>query len=108
MTARKPKRYVIRGFDDIYHLPTDEMVERCLKELATIMIVTRESLELLRTAAHPGKLPPPKMTITWPSEFIWRDDRSGTSKVDLGLGGKPLVQINVTHKTKEDEPSEEL
>lgn len=75
--------YKIRDLRDIFNLPTYDLMERCLNELKTGMLVARAQADMMaevsRTLAaqHEVELPSGNY-VQWPEECIWRDDDDGT------------------------------
>ena len=99
----EPTRYTIRSLRDIYELPTDEMMERCCKELSALMLITRRTTALLTATAEviaqeEGKPPLPAVTFEWPDETVWTDDNGGESKIQLRIADKEILTVAVRHK----------
>ncbi len=110
--SNKPKEYIIRSLQDIYELPTAEMMERCMKELAASMKTLRASIDLMNAVAQDmakadGKSFAP-ITCSWPDQAVWRDDNGGTSKLHLRMGNEDLMTIGLKHKKHRRRKGDEI
>lgn len=100
----EPHQYTIRTLRDIYELPTDDMMERCMKELTSDMLVLRRTTDLLnaiaKAKAEEDSKSVEEVTVAWPEECVWTDDNGGTSVLSIQVEGKEVLQISVTHKKR--------
>jgi len=99
----QPKHYIIRHLRDIYDLPTDEMVERCCRELSALMLIMRRTAALMEACAdaeakEKGEEPLPAVKWTWPDETVWTDDNGGESKIHFKVLGSEILTVAVRHK----------
>ena len=99
------KEYNIKALKDIFNLPTDEAVERCMKELTTLMLTTRNIIKMLemvtRDIARKDGIEIPKGPFhEWPDEVLWRDDNGGTSHVTIPFGEDQGMTMDIKHAKK--------
>ena len=94
--------YNITSLKDIFNLPTDDAVERCMKELTMLMLTTRNTIKLLDLSAREiakkdGIELPPGPFHEWPDEVLWRDDNGGTSHVTFQFGDDKGMTMDIKH-----------
>lgn len=98
----KPTEYTIRSLRDIFELPTEDMVERCLREIAQMMLVMRNTAPILNdmdmSLAKPDERESMPLRWLWPDDFVWRDDNGGTSDLHQTVGNKEILVVKIQHK----------
>ena len=100
--------YTLRTLRDIANLPTEDMVERCMKELSSLIVIQRLTVDLMNTLADEeakkkGEEPvSDKVKWEFPEEFTWCDDNGGESKIRFEMGGKELLTVAVRHKKRRE------
>lgn len=107
------QKFHIRTLQDIFNLPTADMMSRCLRELGEMMVSTRAYSELLGDvardlAAKDGKTLHKGCAFKWPEVTEWNDDGScvGTEITFVAEeGGQVLSRMVYTKDETAKEPS---
>ena len=104
MSKYTGQTFTLRTLRDIANLPTDDMVERCMKELSALIRIQRNTVALMNAAADEeakkdGKEPvSDKVKWQFPEEFTWCDDNGGESEIKFEMAGKELLTVAVNHR----------
>lgn len=91
-----PTEFKIRTLQDIFNLPTEEQMDRCLQELCngmTQLRVANDAIQKAMVEFGGGDKP----YLEWPETILWKDDDKevGHLRID-GIVGIPPFQIDVS------------
>lgn len=85
-------QFEIRTLADIFNLPTEDQMDRCLQELGAVMKQMRELRNIARNLLHKNILA--LCPVEWPEVATWVDDGRGEITHTIkDAGGKPVGSV---------------
>lgn len=110
MAERTGVTYRLVTIEDVFNLPTPEMVGRCLHEMAAILQAMRATTDLLNATAEaldPATYGEKWLTPKWPGFMDWTDDDGGESVIDYKIGTGAAFKIRLKHTPAAEQESAE-
>lgn len=89
MSEKKPNEYPITTLEDIYKLPTADMVQRCLTEISQGVYQARLQNDMLSQAYTPDEPFPVELTLP----VTWIDDNKNEHTHQYHVKGEKVMTI---------------